>query len=128
MATLTEQAVSEYFAAIRAMDVERWISLFAPDAVSHDPVDGPPPLVGHDALRAFLTHMMASFRRVSLTEQSVFIRGKAAAVKFTGWVESKTGKRVEFEGIDVIDCNEQGKITLVRAFWDPTPVMAALEK
>jgi hypothetical protein len=29
MASSTEQAVSEYFAAIRAMDAERWLSVFA---------------------------------------------------------------------------------------------------
>jgi len=27
----------------------------------------------------------------------------------------------------VIDCDEAGKIVLVRAFWDPAPVMAALQ-
>jgi len=26
--------------------------------------------------------------------------------------------------VDVIDCNEEGKIILVRAFWDAAPVMA----
>ena len=37
------------------------------------------------------------------------------------------GNAITFEGIDVIDCNEEGKIVRVRAFWDPGPVMAALQ-
>jgi steroid Delta-isomerase len=126
MASPTEQAVSEYFAAIRAMDVERWVSVFAPGAVSHDPV-GTPPLVGLEALRGFMSHMVASVRKVDLTEKSVFVRETAAAVQYSGFVEGKTGKSFKFEGIDVIDCDNQGKITLVRAFWDPAPVMAVLE-
>ena len=31
MSTLTEQTVAEYFSAIRAMDVERCVAVFAPD-------------------------------------------------------------------------------------------------
>jgi steroid Delta-isomerase len=34
---------------------------------------------------------------------------------------------VTFEGADVLDCDEAGKIVLIRAFWDPAPVMAALQ-
>jgi len=30
------------------------------------------------------------------------------------------------EGIDIIECNPAGKITLVRAYWNPAPVVAAV--
>lgn len=123
MPNLCEQAVAEYFAAIRAGDPERWVSTFAPDGVSHDPV-GTPPMQGHDALRQFLTQITSSFRSVSLTEDAVFANGNSAAVKWTGKAVAHSGKSVDFEGVDVIDCNDQGKIVLVRAFWDPAPVMA----
>jgi hypothetical protein len=35
--TTCRQAVAEYFSALRAMDVDRWVDTFAPDAESHDP-------------------------------------------------------------------------------------------
>jgi steroid delta-isomerase len=123
MSNTCEQAVAEYFAAIRAMDPDRWANTFAPDAVSHDPV-GAPPMVGHEALRNFLAGIKASFASASLTEESVHVNGSSAAVKWIARATAHDGRTVNFSGIDVIDCNDQGKITLVRAFWDPNPVMA----
>ncbi len=123
MPNTCEQAVAEYFAAVRAGDVERWVNTFAPDGVSHDPV-GTPPMEGHAALRNFLTHIGASFLSVSLTEDAVFANSNSAAVKWTGKATAHSGKSVDFQGVDVIDCNEEGKIILVRAFWDAAPIMA----
>jgi steroid delta-isomerase len=126
MSSLTEQAVAEYFAAIRAMDVERCVAVFAADAEQHDPV-GTPPNIGHDAIRAFFTQIFSGFQRVALNETAIYVNGNSAAAKWTGHGLAHTGKSVTFEGIDVLDCNEDGKIVLVRAFWDPAPVMAALQ-
>ncbi len=124
--TPCKQAVAEYFAALRAMDVDRWINTFAPDAQSQDPV-GTPPMRGHAALRDFLTGILGLFQQVGLTEDQVFLAGNSAAVKWTGKGTGRNGAEVTFEGIDVIDCNPEGKIIAVRAFWDPGPVMAAIQ-
>jgi steroid Delta-isomerase len=126
MATSIEQTVTEYFAAIRAMDVERAVAVFAPDAEQHDPV-GAPANIGHDAIRAFFTQICNGFKTVGLTEQSVHVNGSSAAVKWIGEGIAQNGKQVTFEGVDVIDCDDTGKIVHLRAFWDPTPVMAVLQ-
>ena len=126
MAISTEQAVAGYFAAIRSGNPETFASCFTPDGVTHDPV-GTPAHIGYDAIYAFYAGIAAAFQSISLTEDAVFIRANSAAVKWTGHAVSKSGKTVDFSGIDVIDCNHQGKIVLVRAFWDPTPVMAAAD-
>lgn len=126
MPTTTEQTVAEYFAAIRAMDVERCVAVFAANAEQHDPV-GAPPNIGHNAIRAFFLQIFSGFPSVSLTEESVHANGQSAAVKWTGKGTAHTGKHVHFEGIDVIDCDEEGKIVRVRAFWNAEPVMAALQ-
>lgn len=118
-----EQTIAEYFAAIRAMDVERWVNTFAPDGISHDPV-GTPAMHGHEALRQFMRHLTTTFQSISLTEDGVFVNGNSAAAKWKGRAVSRSGKAVDFEGVDVIDCNPAGKIVSVRAFWDPAPVMA----
>jgi steroid delta-isomerase len=126
MPSLTERAVVEYFAAIRAMDVERCVAVFAATAEQHDPV-GAPPNVGHEAIRKFFNQIFSGFKVVGLTEDGVYGNGNSAAVKWTGKGVSHSGKSVVFEGIDVLDFDDAGKIVLVRAFWDPAPVMAALE-
>ncbi|MDQ6662863.1 MAG: nuclear transport factor 2 family protein [Acidobacteriota bacterium] len=125
MPTTCEQAVAEYFAALRAMDADRWVNTFASDAVSHDPV-GVPPHHGHAALRQFLTGVLSLFQTVGLTEEHIFIAGNSAAVKWNGQGVGRNGRAVTFEGIDVIDCDAEGKIATVRAFWDPGPVIAAV--
>jgi len=121
-----KQTVAEYFAAIRAMDVERWVNIFDANAVSHDPV-GTPPLHGHEALRQFLTQVNSGFETIGLTEDSVFVNGNSAAAKWTGKGKGRNGKSVTFEGIDVIECNDEGKIVSVHAYWDPGPVMAVIQ-
>jgi steroid Delta-isomerase len=126
MPTTCKQAVAEYFAAIRAMDVERWVNTFAPNAVSNDPV-GTPPLRGHQALRQFLTQVNSGFETLDLTEDNIFINGNSAAVKWTGTGKGRNGKSVTFEGVDVIECNEEGKIVSVNAYWDPGPVMSVIQ-
>ncbi len=108
------------------MDVERCTAVFADNAEQHDPV-GTPPNIGHDAIRAFFTGIFSSFQSVSLAEDSVFVNGSSAAAKWTGKGVAPSGKSVNFEGVDVIDCDEAGKVIMVRAFWDPAPLMAILE-
>jgi steroid delta-isomerase len=125
MSTL-KQTIASYFAATRAMDAEAFVDAFAPDAVSHDPV-GTPPHQGQEAIRQFITGVMSGFETVGLTENNVFISGNSAAVMWTGRGRTKSGRDIVFEGIDVIEGNQDGKIQTLKAFWDPTPVMAALQ-
>jgi len=119
----TRRVIGEYFAALRAMDPEAWANTFAEDAVSHDPV-GAPPHQGRAALRQFLTGVVSLFEMVGLTEDQVFVNGNQGAVKWTGRGKGKNGRSVTFEGIDVIQVNDRGKIQRVDAYWDPTPMLA----
>lgn len=122
-----QETISEYFAAIRAMDADRFANTFTPDGITHDPV-GTPPHSGRAQIREFISGIMSGFESVGLTEDHVFVSANSAAVKWTGRGTTKNGAEVTFEGIDVIDFDEDGKIQLVRAFWDPAPVMAALQE
>jgi ketosteroid isomerase-like protein len=118
-------AVKEYFAAIRAMNQRAWVNTFAEDAISHDPV-GAPPTVGHQKLGEFFQTITGAFKEVGLTEDEVFIAGNGAAVKWTGLGTSKQGKKVRFEGIDVFEINDNGKIQTLRAYWNPAEMVAQL--
>lgn len=122
---LISKAIKDYFAALRAMDQKAWVDTFATDAISHDPV-GAPPLEGHQKLAEFFQSITAAFREVGLTEDEIYIAGNGAAVKWTGRGISQGGKKVHFEGIDVFEINEAGKIQSVRAYWNPAEMMAQL--
>ena len=117
--------VKEYFAALRAMDKEAWVNTFAEDAISHDPV-GAPPINGHAKLGEFFDTITTAFDKVGLTEDQVFIAGNGAGVKWTGSGTSKQGKKVHFEGIDVFEVNERGKIQTLHAYWNPAEMVAQL--
>ena len=118
-------AIKDYFAAIRAMDKQAWLNAFAENAISHDPV-GAPSINGHEKLAEFFDTITAAFKEVGLTEQDVFIAGNGAAVKWLGRGISKQGKKVRFEGIDIFEVNESGKIQIVHAYWNPAEMVAQL--
>ena len=118
-------AIKAYFAAIRDMNMDAWIDTFAEDAVSNDPV-GSPPIVGHQKLRDFFQSIAGAFEKVGIIEDYVFVAGNGAAVKWTGSGTSKQGKPVRFEGIDVFEINENGKIQRVHAYWNPAEMVAQL--
>jgi steroid delta-isomerase len=122
---VVSNAVRAYFAALRAMDKQAWVNTFATDAISYDPV-GAPPTIGHQKLAEFFETITAAFKEVGLTEDEVFIAGNGAAVKWTGSGTSKQGRRVRFEGIDVFDVNEAGKIQTLHAYWNPAEMVGQL--
>jgi steroid Delta-isomerase len=120
------KVVGNYFSATRSMDVEAWLATFASDAISHDPVGGQP-LEGHDSLRQYFGGIAGAFETVGLTEDSIFVSGNEAAVKWTGRGVGKNGRRVTFEGIDVFKFNDDGKIQTIWAYWNPAAMMAELQ-
>jgi len=122
---IVSKVVKAYFAALRAMDQQAWVNTFAEDAISHDPV-GAPPTVGHQKLGEFFQTITAAFKEVGLTEDEIFIAGNGAAVKWTGRGSSKGGRKVHFEGIDVFEVNESGKIQTLHAYWNPAEMVAQL--
>lgn len=122
---IVSQTVKAYFAALRAMDEKAWVNTFAEDAVSYDPVNAPP-IVGHQKLGEFFQSVTGAFKEVGLTEDQVFIAGNSAAVKWTGRGISKQGRKVIFEGIDIIELNDAGQIQTLRAYWNPAEMMAQL--
>jgi steroid delta-isomerase len=122
---IVSQTVKAYFAALRAMDEKAWVNTFAEDAVSYDPINAPP-IVGHQKLGEFFQSITAAFKEVGLTEDQVFIAGNSAAIKWTGRGISKQGRKVVFEGIDIIELNDAGQIQTLRAYWNPAEMMAQL--
>jgi steroid delta-isomerase len=118
-------AVRAYFLAIRAMDADAFANNFAEDGTTFDPV-GTPGITGREAIREFLASICRNFKSVGLTEESIFVAGNGAAVKWMGRGTSQTGKEVRFEGIDVFEINPDGKIQTVRAYWNPAEMIAQL--
>jgi steroid delta-isomerase len=121
-----EQVVHHYFAGICAMDPDAWITVFAEDAVGHDPV-GTPPLVGHAALRQAMQRLCDAVEQVGRYADDIFVAGNSAAIKWTGRCIGRNGRAVTFEGIDVMTVDAAGKIATVMTYWDPHAMRAELD-
>jgi steroid delta-isomerase len=122
---VVSKAVRAYFEAIRAMDEQAWVDTFAEDAISYDPV-GASPIQGHKRLGEFFQTITAAFKEVGLREDQIFVAGTGAAVKWTGRGVSKQGRKVHFEGIDIFEVNESGKIQTLHAYWNPAEMLGQL--
>ena len=83
-------AVSRFYAALRANDVDAWVSLFAADARARDPM-GAPAHQGLDGLRAFLSGVLQQFETFGPTEEEVFCVPGGAAVRWRS-EERRVGK------------------------------------
>src|SRR5215210_8793305 len=105
---MIQKTVADYFAATRAMDAQAWVETFAEDGTSYDPAA--PPATGHEHLRHFFEAIAGAFKEVGLTEDNVFVKEREAAVKWTGRGVGHNGQEVVFEGIDIFEINEAGKI------------------
>ncbi len=119
-------AVRQYFAAIEKKDADAWVSCFAEEGTSHEP-GAAAPLKGHAILRQFLVGVLGAFETISMTGDHVFHSGNQVAVKFTGRGTGKNGRPVFFEGIDVFEINQEGKIETMWGYWNPAAMMKQLQ-
>lgn len=125
-AQIIPAVVGQYFATIRRMDPDAWVACFTEQATGYEP-GAPAPLQGHAALRQFLAGVLTAFQAIDLREDHVFSSGNRVAVKFTGRGTGKNGRKVVFEGIDVFEISQEGKIQTMWGYWDPAAMMAQLQ-
>ncbi len=109
--------VRTYFEATRSMDAARWAGCFAEGATLEDPV-GSPMLTTPEAVRERGVSFLAAFEEVGLHEEFIHVNGLEAVARFTGRGVAG-GQETSFEGIDLFRFDEDGKIVLLRGFFDP---------
>lgn len=115
--------INEYFAAISALDAERWVAVYADDATSYEPGNT---LTGHDALRGFFNAVAGGFESLTMAADQIFPVGNEAGVKWSAHGVGRNGRAVSFAGVDVFTVNAAGKIQTVKGFWNPAALMAEL--
>ncbi|HJQ22558.1 MAG TPA: nuclear transport factor 2 family protein [Blastocatellia bacterium] len=121
-----EAAVEEYFNAVGAFDVQRYVSTFAADGVLEDPV-GTPPLQGTAAITAFITNIIAPFSQIKHKIQDINVCGNEAAVNWKLDLMTKTNKHITIDGMGVFSFNQDGKLQSVREFWDLAAFLEQLQ-
>lgn len=120
---LVYYAIEHYFMSTHVADnkVEAMVACFAKDSVCHNPAEGSA-IYGQDELRRFFQSMADLFQEITLTATFISVNGNEVAAKWTGQGISKSGKSATFEGIDVFEVNEDGKIQTMKAYWNPAAI------
>lgn len=110
-----------------------WLALFAPDAVVEDPV-GPSMLDadgkghhGHDGIRSFWDQNFGAVSRFHFLVKDSFANGPCCAnvATITMWL-GDSGATMKVDMVGIYTVNEEGKITSLRAHWEPDRAMATI--
>ena len=114
------EAAENHAKLFSAADKEAWLSLYADDAEFTDPYPAPA-AVGRAGLTEFWdrVHTMAS--DYSFDIRLLTVAGDRAAMAFTLSMTAG-GDRYEFDGVDVFEVGDDGRINRFTAYWDPTAV------
>jgi len=118
--------VDSYFAAISGRDMDAWVANFSDDIISFSPVGGPV-IQGIDGMRLLFKEFLRTVREVEVRPDSIFVAGGGAAAKWTARGVGHNDRPVTFEGINVYEMNEAGRIKCVYAYYDPNAVLMALQ-
>ena len=122
-----EAVIEDAFAGLVAFDVQRVVNNFAADAVLEDPA-GTPPMVGTQAITAYLEGFPTLFNQMKLYSLDIKVRGNEAAVSWRIRFTTKSGNVFFLEGIGFFRLNQQGKIELEREFFNLEYFIAELQK
>jgi steroid delta-isomerase len=114
-----ERVFEEYAAAWSRRDMGAVVALFSPDAVVHDPVDGPG-VEGQDKIRAFFAEFGAPVRAMRLAGPvHISADCRHAAARVDAEVDLGEGATL-VESLDVFTFDDDGRIATMNAYWGPT--------
>ena len=118
----THETIEAYAKAWATGDKELLLSIFAEDAIWHDPV-GTPPFKGLKGVEKFwdFSHQDSS-RQLTPVVHEIIACGNEGILRFTMQVHLNQG--LDMSIIDYFQVNDDGKITTAKAFWDRTKVTA----
>src|SRR5262245_20851546 len=109
-----QTTIRAYAAAWAARDRGAWLRTFAADATQEDPV-GDPVRRGQREIGEFWDREMARYGSIEILPREIFVIGHEAAMVWTINGVTDDGA-VSFDGVDVFQFDDSGRIRSVRAF------------
>ena len=119
-----KKALDIFWTAVAESDIDGMVSVFAEDAVSQEPY-GTPPLEGAAAIRQFFEGMSGAFQTISFTRGRLHVAGNRAAVAWSASGTMADGTAISFNGIDVVEFNDDGKIQRLWGYFEPLQMPGA---
>jgi steroid delta-isomerase len=112
--------VEAYKKAFTTADKDAWLALFTEDCEQFDPYPGPAN-VGHEGLTAFWDRSFTLGSDFAFDGPEPIVAGDRVCMPFTISL-AMGGARYAFDGVDVFEFDEAGKVKRITAYWDPTKV------
>ena len=120
------------YAAVAKGDLEEWLTVYAADAVIEDPV-GPSMFDpegrghrGHDGIRAFWELAIAPIETFRFVIHDSHANGRTCANVGTITTTFPDGSLVDTELVMVYTVGDDGRVTSMRAYWEPDRAIATL--
>lgn len=106
--------LERYGRAWEQFDGDAWASVFTDDAEYHDDPFGTP-IVGHNALRAYLLDAAESQRDVEFTVERHWVAGQTLlAAWHASFVRRDSGRTVRMAGFSAAEIADDGRIARLR--------------
>lgn len=122
------------YAAVAKGDLEEWLTVYAEDAVIEDPV-GPSMFDpegrghrGHSGIRAFWELAIAPIESFQFLIRDSHANGDTCANVGTITTTFPDGGVVDTDLVMVYTVRADGRVTSMRAFWEPDRAMATFRK
>ena len=109
--------LATYLECWRTNDKDRWLSLFAADAVITDPV-GSPPHAGKAALDAFWDRVHQIPMTFHPEMQRAVVCDNEGMMIFRMLSRSEAGPGMAMDIVDTFRFNQEGLIEELKAYWD----------
>jgi ketosteroid isomerase-like protein len=117
------ELLERYKQAFETFDGDAWVDLFTEDAEYHeDPFVAP--LIGHNALRAFLLRNAETRRDVDFTVERHWVAGSTVlAAWHVSWTNRADGRLVRQAGFMFADVAADGRIDRLHEWWMAAPTV-----
>ena len=113
---------SDYLSAIERGDLDAILALFHPDATVHSPLYGPLPAT------EFYPKLLADTGRSALHLRGVAQDGPLVSIWFRFDWTLPSGSAAGFECVDMLELDEDGRITALHIFYDTATNRPAFER
>lgn len=109
--------LERYAQAWQAFDGDAWTGLFTEEAEYHEePFE--PPVVGHNALRAYLLEAAETQDQVEMTVERHWVAGPTVLAAWHASYVRKPGReRVRLAGFMTLEIADDGRVSRFREWW-----------
>jgi ketosteroid isomerase-like protein len=115
------ELLAAYGRAWESFDGDSWVALFTEDAEYHNDPFGPP-IVGHNALRAYLLEAAGSQRDVEFSVERHWVSTTTVLAAWqVSFIRRSTGKLVRIAGFMTMELAGDGRIARFRDWAEYAP-------